>query len=104
GERARLAPSVPRRRSSTLSSMHSTIVLNCATSICQRRRAAYGKCSTEYTRGTQGGLKSAKSMALPWAEPSAAYQADLHYERSSHLHLRNRALNPSSTLAVHRAQ
>jgi hypothetical protein len=24
--------------------------LNCATSICQRRRAVYGKHSTEYTR------------------------------------------------------
>ena len=69
--RVRPAPSAPRRRSSTLSSTLSTVVSNCATSICQRRRAAYGKCSTEYTRGTQGGLKSAKSMALPWAEPSA---------------------------------
>src|SRR5262245_4098192 len=50
--RVRLAPSVPRRRSSTLSSMHSTIVLNCATSICQRHRTVYGKCSPEYTKGT----------------------------------------------------
>jgi hypothetical protein len=29
--------------------MLSTVVLNCATSICQRRRAVYGKCSTECT-------------------------------------------------------
>jgi hypothetical protein len=35
-------------------------VLNCATSICQRRRAVYGKCSTEYTKGTQEGLNSAQ--------------------------------------------
>src|SRR5262249_9356895 len=41
-----------RRRLSTRSSTLSTVVLNCATSICQRRRAVYGKCSTEYTRGT----------------------------------------------------
>ena len=45
------APSARRRRSSTLSSTLSTVVLNCATSICQRRRAVYGKHSTEYTRG-----------------------------------------------------
>src|SRR5262249_54413498 len=36
--RVRLAPTVPRRRSSTLSSTLSSVVLNCATSICQRRR------------------------------------------------------------------
>src|SRR5262249_32718764 len=34
------------------SSTLSTVVLNCATSICQRHRTAYGKCSTEYTKGT----------------------------------------------------
>src|SRR5262249_56208253 len=56
--------SVARRRSSTLSSTLSTVVLNCATSICQRHRTVYGKCSTEYRRGTQGGLNNTKSMAL----------------------------------------
>src|SRR5262249_53447192 len=50
--RVRLAPSARRRRLSTRSSTLSIVVLNCATSICQRRRAVYGKCSTEYTRGT----------------------------------------------------
>jgi hypothetical protein len=40
-------------------------VLNCATSICQRHRTAYGKCSTEYSKGTHGGLNSTKSMVLP---------------------------------------
>src|SRR5215472_15131413 len=98
----RLAPSVPRRRSSTLSSTLSTVVLDCATSICQRRRAVYGKCSAEYTRGTQEDLNSTPN---PWhiraAEPYAASQADLDCERSSHVHLRNRALNHSSTPAVH---
>jgi hypothetical protein len=28
--------------------MLSTVVLDCATSICQRRRAVYGKCSREF--------------------------------------------------------
>jgi hypothetical protein len=51
-----------------------------------------------------GALAVPRSMALPAAEPSAASQADLDCEGSSHLHLRNRALNHSSTLAVHRAQ
>jgi len=63
--RARLAPSVPRRRSSTLSSTLSTVVLNCATSICQRHRTVYGKCSTEYTKGTQERLNSTQIHALP---------------------------------------
>ena len=35
-------------QSSTLSSTLSTVVLDCATSICQRRRAVYGKCSREF--------------------------------------------------------
>src|SRR5262245_33096408 len=66
--RVRPAPSARRRRSLTLSSTLSTVVLNCATLICQRRPAAYGKCSTEYTRGTQGGLNNTKSWYFRAAE------------------------------------
>src|SRR5258707_4317764 len=46
--RARPALSARRQRSSTLSSTLSTAVVDCATSICQRRRAGYGRCSTEF--------------------------------------------------------
>src|SRR5262249_40106158 len=103
--RVRLAPSARRRRSSTLSSTLSTVVLNCATSICQQRRAVYGECSTEYTRGTQGGLNSTKihATSVRRRRPQRHKRTSIA-ERSSHLHLRNRALSHSSTLAVHRAQ
>jgi len=46
--RVRPAPSARRPLSSTLSSTPSTLVLDCATLICQRRRAVYGKCSMEF--------------------------------------------------------
>jgi hypothetical protein len=49
-----------------------------------------------------GALTAPKSMALPAAQPSAPSPAELDCKRSSHLH--HRALNHSSTLAVHRAQ
>src|SRR5262249_26203727 len=75
--RVRPAPSAPRRQSLTLSSTLSTVVLNCATSICQRRRAVYGKCSTEYTKGTQGVLTAPNPWYFRAAALSAASQADL---------------------------
>ena len=60
--RVRVRPALlaRRQRSSTLSSTLSTVVLDCATSICQRRRGVYGKCLTEF----EPKLRECESMTI----------------------------------------
>ena len=64
--RVRPAPSARRRQSSTLSSTLSTVVLDCATSTCQRRRAVYGKCSGNLNNCQNSGGADGDDCPAAW--------------------------------------